>query len=89
MVLLSLITAYVEQTCFQGEIAVHGLAIRTLTFGQVTKSEDDRAQKELHSYRLALLRKSALSLVDYVAFLKEQHFREFWLPCTFRLFLCK
>lgn len=58
--------------------------MQKLTFGQVTKGENDRAQKELHSYRLALLRKSASSLVDYVASFQEQHFREFWLPCTYR-----
>ncbi|GAB7330738.1 hypothetical protein MBLNU13_g02284t3 [Cladosporium sp. NU13] len=58
------------------QLVLNGLAFK------VTKKEDDREQKELHIYRLALLLKSASSLVDYVASLQEQHFREFWLPYT-------
>ena len=81
MVLLPLAANCAEQACFQGEIAVQALTVQKLTFGQVTKGGDDREQIGLHSYRLALLRKSASSLVDYVASLQEQHFREFWQPC--------
>lgn len=89
MVLLSFIATCIEQTCIQGEIASRAHTRQRLTFGKVTKTEDDGAQKELHIYRLVLFVKSASSLVDYVISLQEQHFREFWLPCKSRQLVCQ
>jgi hypothetical protein len=37
--------------------------------------------KETKDYRLAMLRQSALKLIEFVTLLEDANFREFWLPC--------
>lgn len=59
----------------------NAISPQTLTPSQVTASGNAESQKELQDYRLALLQKSALSVVEYIASLQEEQFREFWLPC--------
>lgn len=40
-----------------------------------------QGQAEAKQYRLALLRDSASTVVEYVTSLQSEQLQEFWLPC--------